>query len=75
MGKIRVSGEQPFRSQRETFAVGDSNGYTLSYSVDKNTWTNYPQAVPAHENLIVNGITPYMWFRLTGNEGEVDIMV
>lgn len=69
--KVLISGEEPFKSQRDSFGVGPtSNGYTLSYSVDKETWTDYAEATPANENLIVNGCPVYMWFRLTNNEDE-----
>lgn len=63
-----VNGEQPFKALKETFSVAaTTGGYTLQYSVDRNTWSSYPDAVPANENLIVNGVTPYTWFRLKNN--------
>lgn len=73
--KIMITGEEPFKSQRASFGVAaTSAGYTLSYSADKNTWTDYPTAVPANDNLIVNGVPTYMWFKLKGNADE-DIVV
>ena len=75
MAQKTISGENAFRSQRDSFGVGaTSNGYTLSYSVDKETWTDFPQAVPAGENLIVNHIPVYMWFKLKGNT-DTDVAV
>ena len=75
--QITVYGEQPFKAQKETFCVaGTSAGYTLNYSADKKTWTAYSEATPANETLIVNGVTPYMWFKLAGNtDEEVSIIV
>lgn len=74
--QVIVSGETPFKALKETFAVGPTtNGYTLQYGVDKNNLTDYTEATPAGEDLIVNGVTPYMWFALKGNEGEVTIIV
>ena len=75
--QIVISGEKPFRAQKETFAVGGTSaGYTLNYSADKETWTAYPDAVPANETLVVYGVTPYMWFKLAGNsDTEVTIIV
>ena len=74
--QIKVSGETPFKCLKETFVVGkSSNGYTLAYGVDKTDLIEYSEATPADEDLIVNGATPYMWFALKGNEGEVDIIV
>lgn len=74
--QVTISGETPFKVLKETFCVGKSaNGYTLCYGVDKTDLTEYTEATPAGEDLIVNGATPYMWFALKGNEGEVDIIV
>lgn len=74
--QIKVNGEQPFKSQKESFAVaGTSAGYTLNYSVDKENWSAYPQATPANETLIVNGVTPYMWFKLAGNSDEETLII
>lgn len=72
-----VSGEKPFRSQRLSFAVAPTTaGYTLEYSVDKENWTAYPDAVPANENLMVNMVPIYMWFRLKGNsDKDVQILL
>lgn len=64
----RVNGEQPFKCLKSTFSVAaTTGGFTLQYSVDKNTWTSYPDVVPANENLVVNHVTPYTWFRLLNN--------
>lgn len=69
--KVLISGEEAFRSQRESFGVAaTTNGYTLSYSADKETWTDYDEATPANENLIVNGVPVYFWFKLKGNQDE-----
>ena len=74
--QITVSGESPFKVLKDTFAVGKTtNGYTLAYGIDKNNLTDYTEATPAGEDLIVNGVTPYMWFALKGNTGEVTIIV
>ncbi len=70
-----ISGETPFKAIKETFCVGKTtNGYTLCYGVDKNSLTEYSEATPANEDLIVNGATPYMWFSLKGNTGNVEII-
>lgn len=65
--EIKVNGEQPFKSQKDTFAVAGGASFTLNYSVDKTNWTAYDEETPEHETLIVNGVTPYMWFKLAGN--------
>lgn len=64
----KVSGETPFKVMKDTCAVAPTSaGYTLAYSADKINWTAYTEATPAGENLIVNGLTPYMWLKLSGN--------
>lgn len=68
--QIKVNGEQPFKCQKDTFAVAGGAGFTLNYSVDKVTWTAYDEATPSNEVLIVNGVTPFMWFKLAGNTDE-----
>lgn len=68
--QIKVNGEQPFKAQKETFCVAGGASFTLNYSADKKTWTAYDEATPANEKLIVNGVTPYMWFKLAGNTDE-----
>lgn len=66
--QILINGEEPFKCLKNTFAVAaTSAGYTLNYSADKEVWTAYTQATPANETLIVNNVTPYMWFKLAGN--------
>ena len=67
-----VSGETPFKALKNTFCVGPtSSGYTLNYAVSKEgPWTAHSEATPESECLIVNGATPFMWFRLSGNVDE-----
>lgn len=72
-----ISRETPFKALHNAFTVGaTSAGYTLSYSTSKEgPWTNYTENTPANEVLIVNGVTPFMWFRLTGNvDDDVELI-
>ena len=75
--EILVTGEQPFKVVKVTMTIGPSaGGYTLAYGVDRNgTFTNYTETVPAGESCIVNGITPYTWFKLVGNSGPVKVVL
>lgn len=75
--KAIVNGEAPFKCLKETFAVAaTSAGYTLNYSVDKENWSAWAQATPANEVLVVNDVTPFMWFKLVGNaDEEVEIIL
>ena len=67
----KVSKEQSFKVLKNTFSVGEtSNGYTLAYSVDDVNFTNYDKATPANEVLIVNGVTPFTFFKLVGNTDD-----
>lgn len=74
--KVKVNGSEPFKTIQNCFQVGyTTEGYTLEYSTDKENWTAYPDAIPASENLVVNDCVPYSWFRLNGNEDEVDVIL
>ena len=75
--QAKVNGEEPFKVLKDTFTVGvTTNGYTLAYSADKENWTTYTQATPANEVLIVNGVTPYTYFMLSGNtDNNVEIVL
>lgn len=69
--KRYVNGEEPFKCVKSTFAIGPtSNGYTLSFAVNKDSdvWTDWDEAVEADTNVVVNDATPFMYFKLTGNK-------
>ena len=72
--QVKINGETPFKCLKETFTVGPtSNGYVLGYGVSKEgPFTEYETAVPANETLIVYGVTALSWFKLIGNQDEVD---
>lgn len=75
MAKETIIGEERFKSIGDCFAVAPTeSGYTLAYSADGVHFTQYDEATPAGENLIVNGCVPFMWFKLVGNTGEAVIM-
>lgn len=71
-----VKGETPFKALKECFEIGpSSDGYTLQYSVDRETWTSWTEATPANENCIVNSAVPYSWFRLKGNGANTEVTI
>ena len=76
MGKITVHGEEVFRAQKDQFAVAPSEGgYTVAYSADGVHFTNDTDAVvPAGENLVYLGAMQYGWYKLVGNQGDVDVL-
>lgn len=72
-----VSKEAPFKAVHNSFSVAPtSSGYTLNYATsEEGPWTAYTAATPAMETLIVNGVTPYTWFRLQGNvDDDVEVI-
>lgn len=74
--QVTVLGEQKFKVVKDQFMVGPSaSGYTLAYSANGVDFTNYSEATPAGENLIVNGFMQYGWAKLVGNTGEVDVIL
>lgn len=65
---ITVDGETPFNCAKSNLIIGPTTkGYTLNYSVDKETWTAYDKATPANENCIINDAVRGMWLKLAGN--------
>jgi hypothetical protein len=74
MINAHITGEKPFQVLAHSFSVSPSaQGYTLQYSADGINYTDYEEATPANETLIVNGIAKGMYFRLKGNSSEVVI--
>lgn len=74
--QIKVLDQERFKVAKNQFIVGPSaNGYTLAYSADGVNFTEYTEATPAGENLIVNGVPQYAWCKLVGNQGEVDVIL
>lgn len=71
---MEVTNEKPFSVPAHSFAISASaSGFTLAYSADGNTYTNWSEATPAGEVCIVNGIAKGMIFKLVGNNGTVNI--
>lgn len=74
--KAIVENDEKFRALKSNFMVGPSaSGYTLAYSADGVNFTPYSASTPANENLIVNGSVQYGWFKLSGNTGEVVVIL
>lgn len=74
--EIRVNDEERFRSMKDTFMVGySSTGYYLAYSADGENFTPVDQECPANEVLNVGGATPQAWYKLSGNTGEVVVVI
>lgn len=77
MGKITVHGEEVFRAQKDQFAVAPTSaGYTVAYSANGVDFTNDTQAViPANENLVYLGCMQFGYYKLVGNEDDVEVLV
>lgn len=69
--QILISGEEVFRCYGSSMAVAATyNDYTLNYSVDGENWTEYGEAIPAGENLIVTDLVSGVYLRLLGNTND-----
>ena len=74
MSRIKITGEQPFQILAHSFAVSPSaEGYTLNYSANGEEYTAWEEATPANEVLVVNGVAKLMYFKLVGNQSDVEI--
>ena len=74
--KVIVSGEQVFKVAKNQMTIGPSaSGYTLAYSANGTTFTEYSQSTPAGENCIVNGVPQYTYIKLVGNTGDVEVIL
>ena len=72
-----VSGEKPFKSINNSIAIGpSSSGYVLNFGVNPDgPWTQWDQASPADECVVVSGVQRYMWFFLEGNTDDVEVIL
>lgn len=69
-----ISGENAVQVQAHSCIISPSNeGYTLCYSGDGISWTEYDESVPAYENLIINGLAWGTYIMLQGNQTDVTI--
>ena len=77
MAKITVHGEEVFRAQKTQFAVAPTSaGYQVAYSANGVDFTNDADAqVPANENLVYLGAMTYGFYKLVGNEDNVEVLV
>jgi len=77
MAKITVHGEEVFRAQKDQFAVAPTSaGYQVAYSANGVDFTNDADAqVPANENLVYLGAMTYGFYKLVGNEDNVEVLV
>lgn len=71
---IKISGETPVQILAHSAVISQSaSGYVLNYSGDGLSWTAYPEATPANEDLIINGLAWGTYIKLVGNTSEVTI--
>ena len=67
-----ITGEEVFQMDATRFCIGASeSGYTLNYSADGVTFTQWEVGTPIGENLVVAEAVPGMYFFLEDNTGEV----
>ncbi len=71
MANIKVSGENPFRVNATSFCIGQtSGGYTLNYSADGKTFTEWEEATEADVDMVVANAAKGMIYKLVGNTDE-----
>ena len=69
-----INGEEHFQIMVENWSAGPSKeGYTLMYSADNINFTEWPDKVPAGENLVVNLAAQGMWYYLKGNKTRIKL--
>ena len=75
MAKLTINGEAAFQVLSHSFSVSPSSeGYTLQYSANGTEWTDYEEAVPADETLVVNDCAFGQYIKLSGNNSEVTVI-
>lgn len=68
---MKVKTNSNFSVPAEAFAVSASeNGYTLQYSADGYTFTNYTAATPSDEVLFVVGLPKNCTYKLNSSANE-----
>lgn len=75
-----IIGEEPFPWKAGTFVIGKStSGYTLQYSGNYNPitgagdWDSMDESWPADKQCVVECHAECMYFRLSGNSGNVQL--
>lgn len=69
-----VQGSKPFSVVAHSLAISPSaQGYTLQYSADGIGWTSYPDAIPANEVLVINGMPRNIMLKCEGNTDDLTI--
>lgn len=72
---LEISGETPFQVLSHSLSISPSNeGYSFQFSANGVDYTSYDEAVPANENLIVNGVAFGQYVRLSGNASKVTVI-
>ena len=75
MTPLKIKGEKPFQvTSAHSFAVSPSNeGYTLQYSADGISYTDWDEATPSGENLFVINVPKNTYYKLSGNASDVTV--
>lgn len=65
--KQKIESNPSFQVLSHSFSVSPSSQeYTLQYSANGIDWTDYEEAIPADENLIVNDCAYGQFIKLDG---------
>lgn len=71
---MQVKNEEQFSIPTEGFIISpSSSGYTLAYSADGQSFTDYSEPTPANEVCIVRSGVKHVVYKLVGNADTVYI--
>lgn len=71
---MKIVDEKVFSVPEHYFGIsGSQSGYTLNYSVDGITWTEWDEPTEAGKTLFVANAPLFGKYKLVGNTGEVEV--
>lgn len=71
---MKVKKEEVFSVPAHNFGISASeSGYTLNYSVDGKTFTQWDESTPAGETLFVANAPAFCRYMLEGNTDDVEV--
>ena len=70
--KLKINGENPFQVIAHSCIISPSQQqYTLQFSADGETYTDWDEPTPSGENCVVCNFPKFIFFRLKGNNSDV----
>ena len=70
--RLKIKGEQPFQVIAHSCIISPSQeSYTLQFSADGDTYTDWNEPTPANENTVIVNFPKFIFFRLKNNNSDV----